>query len=113
MILSLMQRLGLASAPVIGAAMVVLPPCIIATSAQAPQRAPGQVPYLHFPNSGAPPAGTPPANAAAPETKAAPPAAKGSPKADALQQRDRELQIIRGEQQKAREAETLLRRKVD
>jgi septal ring factor EnvC (AmiA/AmiB activator) len=113
MILSLMQRLGLASAPVIGAAMVVLPPCIIATSAQAPQRAPGQVPYLHFPNSGTPPAGSPAANTAAPETKTAPPAAKSSPKADALQQRDKELKIIRGEQQKAREAEALLRRKVD
>lgn len=106
MIPFLMQRIRLVSGPLMAAALAVLPPWIIATSAQAPPRPPGQVPYL-FPNAGGPLA--PPQETPAP----APPAAKGSPKLDALQQRDKELQIIRSEQKKAREAESNLRRQVD
>ncbi len=105
MIPFLMQRLRLASGPLIAAALAVLPPWIIATSAQTPPRPPGQVPYL-FPNAGGPL--TPAQQAPAP-----PPAAKGSPKLDALQQREKELQTIRNEQKKAREAEAILRRQID
>ena len=55
-----MQRLRLASGPLIAAALAVLPPWIIATSAQTPPRPPGQVPFLNFPNTGSPPPGTTP-----------------------------------------------------
>jgi septal ring factor EnvC (AmiA/AmiB activator) len=102
MIPFLMQRLRLASGSLLAAALAVLPPWIAVTSAQTP---PGQVPYL-FPNAGGPL--TPPQ--AAPATA---PAAKGSPKLDALNQREKELQTIRSEQKKAREAEANLRRQVD
>lgn len=108
MILFLMQRLRLASGPLIAAALVVLPPWIMATSAQTPQRAPGQVPFINFPNTGIPPAGVTPQ-----ESPASTPAAKGSPKLDALQQRDRDLQLIRSEQKKARETESNLRQQLD
>jgi murein hydrolase activator len=110
MIPTLVQRLRLASGSSIAAALVVLPPWIIASSAQAPQRPPGQVPYL-IPNAGAPASTIPAADT--PDTNATPPAAKSSPKLDALQQRDRELEIIRSEQKKAREAEAGLRRKIE
>lgn len=113
MIPTLVQRLRLASGPSIAAALVVLPPWIMASSAQAPQRPPGQVPYLHVPNAGAPPAAGAPLADAPAGTKAIPPAAKNSPQLDALQQRERELQIIRGEQKKARDAEANLRRQID
>lgn len=114
MIPFLMQRLRLASGPLIAAALAVLPPWIIATSAQTPPRTPGQVPYIHFPNVGGPLTGT--TGATSKETPAPPaaaPAAKGSPKLDALNQREKELQIIRGEQKKAREAESNLLRQVE
>ena len=111
-----MQRLGLASGPQIAAALALLAlasPWVVATSAQTPPRPPGQVPYLNFPNTGVPEAPAPAAPpAAAPAAKSAP-AAKGSPKLDALQQRDKELQIIRSEQKKARERESNLRREID
>jgi septal ring factor EnvC (AmiA/AmiB activator) len=110
MIPFLMQRLRLASGHLLAAALVVLPPWIIAASAQTPQRTPGQVPYLNFPAS--PQTGT--TGTTSPETPpAAAPAAKGSPKLDALNQREKELQIIRGEQKKAREIESNLRRQVE
>jgi septal ring factor EnvC (AmiA/AmiB activator) len=116
MIPFLMQRLRLASGPLIAATLVVLPPWIIATSAQTPQRPPGQVPYL-FPNAGGPLTNTPGTTGSTPKETPAPPAAspaaKGSPKLDALNQRDRELQIIRGEQKKARETESNLRKQVE
>ena len=93
MIPFLMQRRGIASGSLIAAALAVLPPWTMATSAQAPQRAPGQVPFINFPNTSIPPAGVTPQ-----ESPASAPAAKGSPKLDALQQRDRDLQLIRSEQ---------------
>jgi murein hydrolase activator len=107
MILFLMQRLRLASGSLIAAALAVLPPWIMATSAQTPQRPPGQVPFINFPSSGGPPAGV------TPQETAPAPAAKGSPKLDALQQRDKDLQIIRSEQKKARETESNLRQQLD
>lgn len=100
-----MQRLRLASGRLLAAALAVLLPWIAVTSAQTPPRPPGQVPYL-FPNAGGPL--TPPQ-----ATPAPPPAAKGSPKLDALNQREKELQNLRSEQKKAREAESNLRRQVD
>ena len=115
MIRTPMQRLGLASGPQIAAAALVAllalgSPWVVTTSAQTPPRPPGQVPYLNFPNPGAPESPAPPS--AAPVAKS-PPAAKASPKLDALQQRDKELQIIRTEQKKAREREANLRREID
>ncbi|MCC6887469.1 MAG: peptidoglycan DD-metalloendopeptidase family protein [Hyphomicrobiales bacterium] len=68
-------------------------------SAQTPPR-PGQVPFIGFPGSGTPPA--------LPEAPPAP-VTKTSPKLDALQQREKELQSIRDAQKKARDAETKLR----
>ena len=106
MILFLMQRRGIASGSLIAAALAVLPPWILATSAQTPPR-PGQVPFINLPNS------APPTDSTPPQQAPAAPAAKGSPKLDALNQREKELQILRGEQKKAREAESNLRRQVD
>jgi septal ring factor EnvC (AmiA/AmiB activator) len=114
MIPFLMQRRGIASGSLIAAALAVLPPWIVATSAQAPPR-PGQVPYLNLPNSSSPQTGTPqetPPATPSPAAKSAP-AAKSSPKLDAINQREKELQILRGEQKKAREAESILRRQAD
>jgi septal ring factor EnvC (AmiA/AmiB activator) len=116
MIPFLMQRLRLASGPLIAATLVVALPWIVATSAQTPQRPPGQVPYL-FPNAGGPLTNTPGTTGTTPKETPAPPtaapAAKGSPKLDALNQREKELQIIRGEQKKARETESNLRRQAE
>src|SRR6187402_18170 len=102
MIRTLMQRLGLAFGLQIAAALAALlalaSPWVVATSAQTPPRPPGQVPYLNFPNTGGPETSAPAAPpTAAPAAKGSP-ADKGSPKLDALQQRDKELQILRSEQ---------------
>ena len=108
-----MQRLGLASGTQIAAALTTLlalaSPWVVTTSAQTPPpRPPGQVPYINFPNAGVPETPVPAAPAAKGST-----ADKGSPKLDALQQRDKELQTIRSEQKKARERESNLRREID
>jgi len=98
------QRLRRTFGPLIGAGLALLPPWIVASSAQSPPRPPGEVPFINFPSG-------PPLNIApAGETPRAP---REAPKTDTLQQRDRELQAIRGEQKKAREAETGLRREVE
>jgi septal ring factor EnvC (AmiA/AmiB activator) len=103
MILSPMQRPRLASGLFIGAALAVLPSWLATTSAQTPQRSPGQVPFINFPDTPVTGSTTPPAA----------PAAKGSPKLDALNQRDKELEAIRTEQRKARENENNLRLELD
>ena len=104
-----MQRLGLASGSLIAAALAVLPPvdhCDVGADAAAP--GPGALPQSSEQRS--PPTGsTPPQQAPAP----AAPAAKGSPKLDALNSARRSCRSIRGEQKKAREAESNLRRQVD
>jgi septal ring factor EnvC (AmiA/AmiB activator) len=117
MIRTLMQRLGLASGSQIAAALAALlalaSPWVVTTSAQTPPRPPGQVPYINFPNAGVPETPIPaPQPAGGPAAKVSP-TDKGSPKLDALQQRDKELQIIRSEQKKARERESNLRREID
>jgi septal ring factor EnvC (AmiA/AmiB activator) len=117
MIRPLMQRLGLAFGPQIAAALAALltmaSPWVVATSAQTPPRPPGQVPYLNFPSTGVPETPAPAAPPAdAPAAKSSP-ATKGSPKLEALQQREKELQILRSEQKKAREREANLRREID
>ena len=85
---------------------MALPAGIATVSAQTP-RPPGEVPFIHFPGSGAQVAPS------TRETQAQPPAAPPVPKHDELTKRDRELQAIRGEQKKAREFETRLRREVE
>jgi septal ring factor EnvC (AmiA/AmiB activator) len=107
MILDLMQRLRLASGSLLAVALVVLPPCIVATSAQT-QR-PGQVPFINFPDGGPPSTGSTPPGAKGGSA----PAAKGSPKLNTLEQRDRELETIRGEQKKTRDAEDQLQREIE
>jgi septal ring factor EnvC (AmiA/AmiB activator) len=84
----------------LAAALIALPS---AATAQTPPRPPGQVPYLNVPPGGQ--AGIPP-------TSETPPAsdAKGL---DQLQRHERELQAIRGEQKKARDTETRLRREIE
>lgn len=96
MILDLMLRLRLASGSLLAAALVVLPPWIMATSAQTP----GQVPFINFPKS-------------APATTGSTPPAKGSPKLNALEQRDQELQAIRDRQKEVREAEEKFQREIE
>jgi septal ring factor EnvC (AmiA/AmiB activator) len=96
MILDLMQRLGLASGALLAAALVVLPPWIMTTSAQTP----GQVPFINFPKAAPPPTGSVPP-------------ATGSPKLNALEQRDQELQAIRDRQKKVRESEEKFQREIE
>lgn len=94
------QSLRRASGLLLAAALAVLPPWIMSTSAQAPPP-PGQVPFINFPNTGSAPTGS------------VTPAAKGSPKLNAIEQRDQELQAIRNEQKKARELESKLQREIE
>jgi murein hydrolase activator len=99
MILDLMLRLRLASGSLLTAAFVALPPWVMSTSAQTAPR-PGQVPFINLPD-------------AAPATTGSTPFAKGSPKLNALEQRDQELQAIRDQQKKAREAEDKFQREIE
>jgi murein hydrolase activator len=105
MILTSMQRLRIASGPLIAATLVASPPWTAATFAQT---RPGQVPYLNVPHTGGPAPGVnaPPAPAPAPETKS-------SPQLDTLEQREKELQSIRDEQKQAREREGKLRHEIE
>ena len=103
MILFLTQRL--AGGAAIVAALALLPLGIIASDAQT-QRAPGEVPFINFPNSASHPLTTTPY--AAPT----PPAAK-APAPDPLTQREKELKALRDEQNKARDAETGLRQQLE
>jgi septal ring factor EnvC (AmiA/AmiB activator) len=95
------QSLRLASGLLFTAALAVLPTWIESSSAQAPPRF-GQVPFINLPNAGSAPTGS---------VRRRPP--KGSPKLDALDQRDQELQTIRNEHKKARELESKLQREIE
>ena len=106
-----MQRLCLASGPHDSGALVVLPPWIMATSAQTPPRPPAKCRISISERRRR--CQSPPIARARRRRNRAAPAAKGSPKLDALKQRDKELQIIRGEQKKARETEAELRREIE
>ena len=72
-------------------------------AAQTPPRPPGEVPYLNFPPVLVPE--TPPGDAAAAnpplDLRPSDPCAPASPSADALQQRDQELEALRAEQKRA------------
>ena len=78
--------------PAVVAALGLLPIGVTTAFAQSEPRPAGEVPYLNHP-------------------QAAPPA--GAPAADAIKQRDQELEAIRAEQQRALENETRLKREVE
>src|SRR5581483_6467798 len=80
----------------LGVALGLLPLAFPA-AAQAPARAPGEVPYLAFPPAKPPPA----------------PLDSAQSKADALKQRDQELEAVRTEQRQARENEAKLRQEIE
>src|SRR4029079_15809072 len=97
------QRFRLVSGAVLAA---LVPPLRTAANAETPPRPPGEVPFIAFPQ----PTPTQSDPSDAPSDA---PAAEGRPKPDALQQHDRDLQAIRGEQKKARDTETGLKREIE
>ena len=101
---SVIQRLLLARAALV-AVLMALPAGIATVSAQTPPRPPGEVPYINFPPGVA--------THSRPARENARPPTAPAPKIDELTKRDRELQAIRGEQKKARESETRLRREIE
>jgi septal ring factor EnvC (AmiA/AmiB activator) len=93
--------------PVIAAAFVVAQGAI--AGAQNPPRPPGEVPYLNFPPLGFPPSGP----AQRPATSEPGPSPKGGTASDTLEQRDRELQGLEAQREKARATTAKLKREIE